>query len=177
MNQDWFSDAAKVTNEYSLAAYAIAALLTGLSIVGRQRLRAKPWLFGLAILSIFCVALLPSFSRVVLKKMEQPYRISVRVISADGTRAPHATASASVPYTPYLIQDVTQLEIDESHVPADRNVTVSAKDDVLLQEGSADIKLESDRTPVATVVLKEVPGEVSGNVRDQNGGVVGVRVA
>jgi len=178
MKEDWLTIAAKITNEYSLAAYTIAALLTGLSVIGRQKLKAKPWLLGLVVLAIVCIASIPMFSKIILARMQQPYRISVIVVAPDGTRAPHSTVSASVPYSSYQIQDVPQVEIDESHVPADRMVTVSAKDDVLFEEESADVKLLSDRTPALTALLKEAPGEVRGNVFNSNKqGLVGVRVS
>ena len=176
--QNWVSTAAKITNEYSLAAYTIAALLTGFSVIGRQKLKGKPWLLALVIIAIVVIAAMPLASKVILTKLQQPYRIGVVVFEPDGSRAIHPTVSADVPYSAYGIQDAIQLEIDDAHVPNDRHVTVLAKDAPNNLETSAEIVLSDDRNPTLNIKLIPTPGDISGNVLDlQNNGIAGVRVS
>jgi hypothetical protein len=176
--ENWVSVAAKITNEYALAAYTIAALLTGFSFLGRQKLKGKPWLLALVVVAIVSSAVMPLVSKVILTKLQQPYRIGVLVFEPDGSQAIHPAVSANVPYNAYEIQNAIQLEIDNAHVPKSGRLTILAKDVPNNLENSTDMVLSADRNPTVSIKLIAQPADISGNVLDSNNnGIVGVRVS
>ena len=175
---EWLQTASKITNEYSLAAYAIAALIAIVSAIKVQKFRHKPVLIAIIVIAILLMASLPTLGRIELARIpNQPYRISVSAVDQDGNVLVTPSIYTDVPSQKYQIAGAEQIEIDDAHVPSTRRVTVSADDATRTLHGSAEIYLSGDRTPSMRLVLKPKPTEIRGNVLFRQKGVSGARVS
>lgn len=173
---EWLQAAAKITDQYALAAYAIAALVAIIGVLKRGSIRGKPVLIVVVVLAVLASASLPLVAKYIEQKGSL-YRVTVSVLDPDGKRVKTPRVSTDVPSQNYDIGDSKQVEIALAHVPADRKITFFASDD-LGEEGQSSLTLADDRTPTLTMTLAAKPSEVRGNVLDRTGkGIVGARVS
>jgi hypothetical protein len=173
---EWLQAAAKITDQYALAAYAIAALVAVIGVLKRGTIRGKPFLIVVVVLAVLASASLPLVAKYIEEK-GGIYRVTVAVFDLEGNRAKAPKVSTDVPSQSYDIGDSKQIEIALAHVPADRKVTFFASDSTG-REGQTSLNLADDRTPSVTVKIAAKPSEVRGNVLDRSGkGVTGARVS
>jgi hypothetical protein len=173
---DWLQAAAKIANQYALAAYAIAALVSILGGLNRKRLGGKPILIGLLIGAVVLCAALPLVGKLI--EHVSVYRVSVSIFDPEGSRVKSASVSTDVPSLVYRIADTTQVEIGETHVPNTRAVRFIANDDSTGLSAESELRLGYDHNPSLKIVLIPKPSEIRGNIFDQRGnGLEGVRIS
>lgn len=172
---EWLQAAAKITDQYALAAYAIAALVAAIGVLKRGKIHGKPVLLAAIIVAVVASASLPLFAKYI--EGRSLYRVTVVVLDPDGNRVKNCKVSTDVPSQAYDIGDAKQVEISPGHLSADRKVIVFASDD-FGRLGQKVLTLGNDQTPTVNVTLVPKPSEVRGNVFDRSGkGIVGARVS
>ncbi len=178
----WLRVAEKIKDQYSLAAYSIAAIMAIVGVIKRDKLLRKPFLLVIIVIAVVVSASLPAISNYALKRLtvnsETAYRITVSVVNSDGSTTRNPLVDTDIPSHAYQIGDSIQVEIAETHIPADRKITLKAKDASGLVEAQKEIELGEDRNPRVTVTLEPKPSAIRGNVLDVNGsGVEGATVS
>ena len=185
-----FLDAiAHINNMWSIAAFAIAAMLAVLrevlaSPAAVQR-RGKPApaffnsrLIWPMVVVILALAALPILAYTYLESQRfrqlSVYRVRVTVVDSLG----HPTSSATLRTTASNETTVTEqgsgvVAIVAATVPADRKVTIYSDVEASFLHGRGDLQLGDDPNPSVTIALvASRDATVSGLVEDENGRVV-----
>ena len=167
--------AGKVASEYSLVAYAIAALLAIATIFGRGKLKRQPALFALVILCTLVLALSPLLGNILVPRN---YRVTVSVLDASGQPLENPVVRVDVPAQVYVIGSSVQVEIDRDHLPKTNQIRVFAQDASGAQRGQSVVQLAEDHQPSLALQIKRQPTQVRGNVFDRDGmPIEGARVS
>jgi hypothetical protein len=164
----WFDSAVKVANQYSLAAYAIAALLAVVGYIARTRLLQRPWLLAVVVAAVVLIVAIPVAALVYIKRVESMgiYRISVTATDSKGLPVEHPNVRASVPAQSYDIGSSVQLEVVPGHLSKGSTLTIYADDPATKEQGEEKFTLGDDWSPSISVPLHSIPSEVRGNVID-----------
>jgi hypothetical protein len=166
----WFDSALKVANQYSLAAYAIAALLAVVGYIARTKLLQKPWLLAAVVAAVVLIVAIPVAALVYIKHAESMgiYRISVTATDHKGVPVQHPNVHASVPAQSYDIGSSVQLEVTPGHLSKGSTLMIYADDPDTKEQGEAKLTLGDDWAPSISVPLHPIPSEVRGNVIDKS---------
>lgn len=165
--------AATVSNQWTLAAFAIVALIL-IVWAGRSKKPVPVVLSIVTIGALVALALVPTFvtSRDV-------YRLRVTVVDPKSVPLEDATVWLSVGGEPKKVAGGWQFDIPMSTVPADRKVVVYAAVKSAFLSGQQPMDLGSDYNPgVIVKVEPPVSARIRGVVVDGSGrGLAGVRVS
>lgn len=163
-----FKDALAVANQFQLLAYGIAALL-GIVLLGNRKKLPKG-LLALIAVCIFLLAAVPAVSNIIRPTTEEPYRITVTVVKANGAELPDPKIKADVFYDLVTNAHSSQLEISQAHLPSNHTVTITATNSAGTLMGSKQITLKEDRNPSLQITVDPTGGTMlHGNVYSRAG--------
>jgi hypothetical protein len=173
---------ASVNSTWSIAAFAIAAILAVLKLAAGRGPQAKGLLassivWGVVI--VVCVlGVLPILADTYLKHAQQVtltiYRVRVTVLDPQGVPVSGATLrSTASNETTTTSQGIGEVAIPKGSMPGDGKVTIYADLDPAFLHGHTDLQLADDPNPSVKIELKSNPNAVvTGLVEDESGAAV-----
>ena len=169
--------AAGVSGIWSLAAFAIAALMAYL-LRQRGKVPAIAWAIVIIVALLGLVPVAGSMYVQVLRD-QSVYQVSVNVVDSVNVPVPDVSVSDSLGDAASVKQQAWQFEIPKQRLPANGRVTIYASKPSAFMSGAADITLGEDLRPSVTIVMKPLPQvRVRGVVQDTSGRLLGgVRVS
>jgi hypothetical protein len=173
-----FQTAAGISNQWSLAAFAIAAILYFV-LKRRGKIPAIAWA---CIAAIVLIGLAPILGSVYLEKARLPqpiYRVRVTVLDAQQIPVEDARVWSSMGGEAKKVAGGWQFDIPAASKPADGKLTVYAAVSSAFLTGRRELHLADDRNPAITVQLaKDASATVRGMVVDgSNKAIAGTRVS
>lgn len=160
-----FEIASKISSAWSLAAFAIIALVLLLTKLKGRKVPAVAWW---VVTAIVIIALAPMVAPAYLKSYGI-YR--VRVIVLDDRKMPtnDAKVTCSVGGEVKKVEGGWECDIPSKTKPADGKMQAYARIDDAFLTGNAELELKDDYSPVATVQLvQDTSALVLGIVTDDN---------
>ena len=187
--KDLFGAIAQVDNSWSLAAFAISAVLLVLNRMmasaDAERRRGKKAPAALSnrvampiVGVIVLLGVLPMLADTYLKaldiKGDDIYRVRVIALGPEGTPVPGVTLKTTVSNeTTVTSQDTAVVAIPRAAVPADGRITIFGDLDSAFLHGRADIQLGDELNPSITIPLASArTATVNGLVQDEAGRAV-----
>ena len=169
-----FETAAGVSNQWSLAAFAIAAILYFV-LKRRGKVPAIAWA---CIVAILLIGLAPILASVYAGK-NAIYRVRVTVLDPQQIPVDDARVWSSMGGEPKKVAGGWQFDIPAASKPADGKLTVYAAVSSAFLTGRRELPLADDRNPTVTVQLaKDASATVRGIVVDGSGkAILGARVS
>ncbi len=171
-----FEAAAKVSNEWSLGAFAIAALVVMLWLSPKQK-RKYAVLAGIAFVGVVILGALPMVAGAYYAS-RGVYRVRVTVLDDQNTPTEEAKVWSTAGGEPKKIQGGWEFDIPAATKPLDGKFTVYAALQTAFLRGHAEYTLARDFSPALTVSLShDTSAELRGTVVDRrNRPLAGVRV-
>lgn len=175
-----FETAAGISNQWSLAAFAIAAVLYFLL----RRRGTVPPIAWACIIAILILGLVPILSSVYLEKtriVDQGsaiYRVRVTVLDTRQIPVEDAKVWSSMGGEAKKVAGGWQFDVPAASKPVDGKLTVYSSNESAFLTGKRELQLAEDRNPAITVQLaKDSSATVRGIVVDGSGKAVpGARV-
>lgn len=164
-----FEIAAKIGNEWSLAAFAVAALILIALIFSKQKLTSKNLRQNLTILVIAVVAIatFPLVARAYLET-HGVYRVRVTVEDDQGIPRDDSRVTCSIGGEPKAVEGGWEFEIPPGSKPADGRLTIYAKIPSAFLSGKVDLELSKDYNVATKIRLDhDRSARVRGQVFDQ----------
>lgn len=173
-----FQTAAGISNQWSLAAFAIAAILYFV-LKRRGKVPAIAWA---CIVAIVLVGLAPILASVYIEKARLPdpiYRVRVTVLDPQRVPVDDAKVWSSMGGEVKKVAGGWQFDIPAASKPADGKLTVYTAVPSAFLTGSQELQLADDRNPAVAVQLaKDASATVRGIVVDGSGqAIAGARVS
>lgn len=169
--------AAGVSNWWSLAAFAIVAILYWL-LNRRGKVPAIAWL---CIIVIALIALAPVAAGVYVKMLGERavYHVRVTVLNLQQTPVEDAKVWSSIGGEPKKVAGGWQFDIPAASKPADGTVTVYASMASAFLTGRRELQLAADPNPaIAVQLINDVSATVKGIVVDSaQAAIEGTRVS
>jgi hypothetical protein len=171
-----FEAAAKVSNEWSLGAFAMAALVAMLWLSSKQR-RKYAMLAGIAFVGVVILGALPMVAGAYYAS-RGVYRVRITVLDDRNTPTEEAKVWSTTGGEPKKIQGVWEFDIPAAAKPLNGKFTVYAALEASFLRGHAEYTLARDFSPALTVSLShDTSAELRGTVVDRrNRPLAGVRV-
>jgi hypothetical protein len=174
-----FQAAAKVSSMWSLAAFAIAAVIFFAIRGGSGKVHPIAWGVVAAIILLGLVPILGSL--IVQARQDEGsaiYRVRVVVVGADGVPSNEAKVWSSIGGEAKKVDGGWQFDIPTKTKPADGKLTVYAEVSSAFEKGQKEVMLASDFSPSITVPLtQDTSAVVRGQVIDASGRAIsGARV-
>ena len=164
-----FETAAGISNQWSLAAFAIAALLYFI-LKRRGKVPAIAWA---CILAIVIIGVVPILASVYVERIRLPdaiYRVRVTVLDSQQTPVDDAKVWSSMGGEPKKVAGGWQFDIPAASKPADGKLTVFAAVPSAFLTGRRELQLADDRNPAIAVQLaRDASATVRGIVADSAG--------
>lgn len=160
-----FEAAARVSTIWSLAAFAIAAVLM-LTIK-----KKGPGVIA-ALVAIVILGLVPIIGSLYVYAIKTPeiYRLRVTVLSPMRVPVNDAKVTSSTGGEPKKVEGGWQFDIPAASKPANGQLVVYAKVDDTALTGETEVHLADDYNPLATILLRaDQSATVRGIVLDDNG--------
>ena len=169
---------ASVRGSWSLAAFAISALLAVVNVaVGRRRgVPTNSIVWGVVV--VICVlGLAPTMAQAYLKRLEivrAVYLVRVIVVDSQNVPVSGATIKTTVSSeTTTSNQGIAQISIPQATMPRDGKITIYADLDSACAHGHSDIRLANELNPQVSVSISASNNAVvSGLVEDAAGGTI-----
>jgi len=174
-----FQAAAKISSMWSLAAFAIAAVIFFAIRGGRGKVNPIAW--GV-VAAIILLGLVPIVGSLYLQARQDEgsaiYRVRVVVVGADGVPSNDARVWSSMGGETKKVDGGWQFDIPAKTKPADGKLTVYAEVNSAFEKGQKEVMLASDFNPSITVPLaRDISAVVRGQVLDASGrAIAGARV-
>ena len=166
--------AAGVSGIWSLAAFAIAALMAYL-LRQRGKVPAIAWAIVIIVALLGLVPVAGSMYVQVLRD-QSVYQVSVNVVDSVNVPVPDVSVSDSLGDAASVKQQAWQFEIPKQRLPANGRVTIYASKPSAFMSGAADITLGEDLRPSVTIVMKPLPQvRVRGVVQEHERSLAGRR--
>ena len=168
-----------VSGSWSLAAYAIAAIIAVLnvSVSNRRKTPTNSVIWGLVV--IICIlGVAPTLSNAYLKHLEAQaltvYRVRTLVLDTEHVPVSGATLRTTASNeTTQTFQGIGIVAVYRATMPANGKVTIYADLDSAFLHGHTDLELANDPNPSVTIELKaNGNAAVSGFVEDNAGHAV-----
>jgi hypothetical protein len=156
---------AGVSNQWRLAAFAIAAIL----LVVMKRSRKPPAIAWAALFVILIIAVVPFFASLYAQRNldSAVYRIRVTVLDRQNVPVEKATVWSSAGGEPKKVPGGWEFNLPSASKPVDGKVTLYASVPDQFLQGSRHLTLTADRNPTAEIALqKNVSATVRGLVTD-----------
>jgi hypothetical protein len=166
-----FETAAKVGNEWSLAAFAIAVLALVAMLAVRKRSLPKnvSYILGAFIVALVILATLPLLSRTYLAN-RGVYRLRVTVEDPSGAPLNNAKVTSSVGGEPKSVPGGWEFDIPVSSRPQNGKVTIYGQVPSSFLSGKIDVELSSDyNVPVKLPLAHDRSARIHGQIVDRNG--------
>jgi hypothetical protein len=170
-----FELATKITNPFSLVAFAIVAILF---VVLRVSPMEVPNLVWISMVLIVLVAILAPVV-LELSSSRAMYRVRVTVIGPHQIPVDEAKVWSSIGGEAKRVSGGWQFDIPAASKPKDGKLTIFASKDSAFLKGRQELQLENDFNPTITIqVTKEALASIRGIVLDEAGkGIEGARVS
>jgi hypothetical protein len=174
-----FQAAAKISSMWSLAAFAIAAVIFFAIRGGRGKVNPIAW--GVVV-AIIVLGLVPIVGSLYVQARQDEgsaiYRVRVVVVGADGVPSNEARVWSSIGGEAKKVDGGWQFDIPAKTKPADGKLTVYAEMSSAFEKGQKDVILAADFSPSITVPLaQDSSAVVRGQVLDASGrAIAGARV-
>jgi len=174
-----FEAAARVANEWSLAAFTVAALALVVLLVLKRRTTPKNiirLLWGIVV-AMVVLAVVPPISRAYLET-HGIYRLRVTVEDSKGMPVDSAHVISSIGGEPKKVEGGWEFDIPVSIKPPDGKLTIYAEVPSAFLSAKTVIQLANDYSPAAQVRLEhDTSAHIRGSVVDDKGNPVpGVQV-
>jgi hypothetical protein len=174
-----FEVASKISTLWSLAAFAIAAILY--LAMRRPGRGGVPPVVTVAIVAIVLLALVPIAGAFWAKGVEgrSIYRVRVIVLDPEGSPVNDARVTSSAGGEPKKVEGGWQFDIPKGSVPGDGMLTVYARIENAGLSGQNKLQLADDLNPAVTIQLARVESAVvRGIVVDaSNRAIAGAKVS
>jgi hypothetical protein len=178
---EWIKAAAGISNQWSLAAFAIAAILFLVLKTQAKKISPTGWI---AIAALVILGVLPTLASTYLERtriVDQNraiYHVRTIVLGPTETPVDDAKVWSSVSGEPKRIAGGWQFDIPEGSKPRGGGLTIYASIDSAFLTGKSDVQLGEDRNPTVTIHLRADTGaNLRGIIVDGSGnGVSGARV-
>ncbi len=169
--------AAGISNQWSLAAFAIAAILILYSLMVKRRGKV-PAIAWAAIVAVLLLGALPMVARVYVEG-RAIYRVRVTVLDPQQTPVEEARVWSSLGGEAKKVAGGWQFDIPAATRPTDGKLTVYATVAAAFLAGRREVDLAGDRNPAVILQLaKDAAATVRGIVVDGQGkAVAGARVS
>jgi hypothetical protein len=166
-----FEAAAKISTGWSLAAFAMAAVLL---LLWR---RADRRLLIAGVVGIVVLGALPIAANLFVERPGRDYRVRVVVLDESGSPTEDAEVWSSLGGEPKKVAGGWEFLV--SGRPNDGRITLYATEDSAFLKGSTSLLLAKDRTPTATLKMqRDTSAQVRGIVVDEHGhGLQGAQVS
>lgn len=166
---DIFESAAKVSNEWSLAAFTIAALfLVALLLSSKKASKNLTIVLGSLAIGIFITGLLPHLSRAYIKQ-DGIYRVRVTIEDPNGMPLDSATVTSSFGGEAKRVEGGWQFDIPVASKPRTGKATIYARQDSAFLSGKTDVDLAEDLNIAAKIrLLPDVSAHLLGRVVDSH---------
>jgi hypothetical protein len=175
-----FELAAGIGNEWSLAAFAIAALLIVVWLTSRRAIYGKnaSWTVRLIVVAILVLAALPIVARAYLENYGL-YRLRVTVEDPNGMPLNDAKVTSSIGGEPKRIEGGWEFDIPAGNRPKTGKLTIYGEVASAFLSGRTDIELSNDYNPTTRVRLDhDRSARIRGRVVDRHGNpIAAVRVS
>jgi len=180
----WIQAAARISNQWSLAAFAIAAILAIVFVVLKTRKKETSSVVWVAITALVIVGVLPMLASAYLERARimDPnraiYHVRTIVLGPADTPVDDAKVWSSASGEPKKIAGGWQLDIPNGSKPSDGKFTIYASIESAFLMGKSEVHLGTDLNPTVTIHLRADTGaSLRGIVVDDSGnGVSGARV-
>jgi len=168
-----------VSGSWSLAAYAIAAVIAifNVAVSNRRKTPTNSLIWGLVV--IICIlGLAPTVANAYLKHLESEaltvYRVRTLVLDPEHVPVSGATLRTTASNeTTQTFQGIGIVAVYRATMPANGRVTIYADLDSAFLHGHTDLELAKDPNPSATIQLRaNGNADVSGLVEDNAGHAV-----
>ena len=162
--------ASKISTAWSLAAFAIVALLTLLILQRRPQNARNPTVWA-GLLGITILALTPIVADAFLRHdvlTADIYRLRVMVVGPDSVPVDHAKVWSSWGGQPKEFDGGWQFDIPRSTIPKNGELTVFASREQNFLKGRSTLALGADMNPAVILVLRDDSSAVvTGTVLDE----------
>lgn len=169
MMTKWIETAAGISNQWSLAAFTVAAILSVvLAVLKKQEKKVNPigWIVVIALLVL--VSIVPTLASTYLERTRivdrnrTIYHVRTIVLGPTETPVEDAKVWSSVSGEPKRIAGGWQFDIPEGSKPQDGKLTIYASVENAFLTGKSEVQLSEDRNPTITIRLR---ADTSANVR------------
>jgi len=182
---DIFKIALQVSTPITLAAFAIACVLSVIDRVLKQRGKISDntrKLLRVTLFGFFVMGLVALIGDLYLRHeagLNSVYRVRVTVLGADHMPVENATVWTSIGGEPKKVNGGWEFDIPIANKPQDGEIAIYAKIDNSSLQGKAGLRLDTDRNPSIAVTLgPDESAMVRGTVEDDSGHAIrGVNVS
>lgn len=157
-----FEIASRISNEWSLAAFAIVAVVMVLNTALRKRSKANNVIWGV-LLMIGILASIPIVSRFYLAS-HAIYRVRVMVLDPHGVALDGANLTSSLGGEPKRVAGGWEFDVPAAAKPADGKLTIYAVLSRAFLKGKTEVLLTNDFNPAVTLNLS----------RDESARILGI---
>lgn len=173
--------AAGISNQWSLAAFVVAAILFVVFKMQAKRTSPIGWI---AIAAFVLVGIIPTLASTYLEKTRivdrnrAIYHVRTIVLGPAETPVDDAKVWATASAEPKKIAGGWQFDIPEGSKPLDGKLTIYASVESAFLAGKSEVQLGEDRNPIVSIRLRaDTSASVRGIIIDAAGnGVSGARV-
>lgn len=170
----------QVTNPYSLAAFALAILLTVTGAIMRSRGRNIPLAVWIVIPLLVAMPLGAAvFQQFVSSRDQAIYRVRISVYDPQGNPLQDARVSSSFGGEPKKVEAGWEVDIPAATIPKGDKLRITAVRESSFLRGQAEIALGEERNPAVNLKLMyDATAVVRGQVVDEssNRAIAGARV-
>jgi hypothetical protein len=166
-----FEAAAEVANEWSLAAFAIAALVSVVLWIFRKKtsLKNATPILGVIVIAMVVLAALPLIARAYLEN-HGVYRLRITVEDPHGMPLDDAKVTSSIGGEPKRVEGGWEFDIPAASKPTDGKLTIYGEVASAFLSGKTDVELSNDYNPSAKVRLNhDRSARIRGRVVDRSG--------
>jgi hypothetical protein len=175
-----FESAAKVGNAWSLAAFAIAALVLIVLVVLRKRgaLKSIERILGGVVIAVVMIAAMPLIARTYLDSYGV-YRLRVTVEDPRGMPLNDAMVTSSIGGEPKKVEGGWEFDIPAGSKPRGGKLTIYGEEKSAFLSGETEVELTDDYNPTAEVRLdQDRSAGIRGRVVDRSGSpIAGAQVS
>jgi hypothetical protein len=174
MISQMFEAAAKVANEWSLAAFTVAALVLIVLLTLRRKSTPKNTIFllGAIVVAMVILAVVPLVSRAYLES-HGIYRLRVTVEDSQGMPVDDAQVTSSIGGEPKRVTRGWEFDIPVASKPRDGKMTVYAAVANAFLSGTTNVQLANDYSLTAKIRLDhDLSAHIRGRVIDRKGNPV-----
>ncbi|MBC7788857.1 MAG: hypothetical protein H7Z74_02830 [Anaerolineae bacterium] len=161
--------ASRISTAWSLAAFAMVAILALLTFRARASARHNPLLWG-GLAAIMVLTLTPTVADTLLRHQVQTadiYRLRVTVVGPDSVPVDHAKVWSSWGGQPKEFSGGWQFDIPRSTIPKTGAMTVFGSLEQAFLRGQSTVALNTDMNPAIILVLRsDTTAEIAGSVVD-----------
>jgi hypothetical protein len=176
----WLKGAAGISNAWSLAAFAIAAILFVSLKASNRKVQPSGWA---VICAVVLLGVIPILASTYLEKSRDAagaiYVVRTIVLDPQGIPVSDAKMWSSVGGEPKAVSGGWEFDIPEATKPVDGRLILYASLERAFWTGKTELRLTEDHHPTATIRLEpDTSARVSGIVVDGSGkAIAGVRVS